>query len=114
MSIVDSINGTNWDNNPTFLHTPNLAPNGTQHTAVLSVRKDGIKAYVDGKLMARHPTNFGDVSLEQVWKLPGRNTLGLGFHNSQGMVLKVQLKEVTGKGAVPEGAPAQQVENGAF
>jgi len=98
MSILDSIGGKGWDKNPTFIHTPGLAPNGTQHVSVVCVRKTGVKTFVDGKLIAMRWTDYTDFSIERVWKLNAPHAIGIGFHNSQGRVDKLQIKEVTGKG----------------
>ncbi len=114
MSILDSYGEHSWDDNPTFVHTPGLAPNGTQHTSVVCVRKDCVKAYVDGKLLARFPNPYRQLTIENVWKLSATNAIGVAFHNSVGTISKIQIKEVTGKGQAIDAQKPPAENDGAF
>ena len=80
------------------------------HTSVVCVRKDGVKCYVDGKLIVKWNTNYTDMGTD-IWKLKNVNVLGLGAHNSHVRFEKIVIKEISGKGKVVEPG---QTEGGAF
>ncbi len=114
ISLFDVIDGTDRDHNPTTLLTPSLVTNGKLHTSVVCVRKSGLKAYFDGRLINTFPTDYSNLSIEGAWKLPTPAAIGVGFHVSSGVFEKIQIKEVTGKGKVLEPQKEKGVENGAF
>jgi hypothetical protein len=101
-SLFDTIGAEGRDANPTLLHTPGLVTNGTQHTSVICVRKDRIKAYVDGKLICCRITDFADMNIEENWKLALPQIIGIGFHNCSGLIHSIQIKDVTGQGKTVE------------
>jgi hypothetical protein len=70
---------------------------GERHISVVKVRKDAIEAYLDGKLLNRHPTNGSDLSLVRDWDLRGR-PLGIGSFQNAVVFHAIEILEITGKG----------------
>ncbi|HVR84326.1 MAG TPA: protein kinase, partial [Planctomycetota bacterium] len=71
---------------------------GKTYVSIVEVRKDGLKAYVDGVLMCHWKTNYGDMSLNRVWQVRDSAALGLGTFVSPTLFHKVEIREVTGRG----------------
>lgn len=94
----DVVNGAGRDSNPTSLIAPGFVTNGVRHTSVVCVRKSGVKAYIDGRLACSFPTSYENVSIEQSWSLPGKDAVGVGFHNCAGTFHRIQIKPITGTG----------------
>lgn len=72
--------------------------NGQSYTVLVEVRKDGLKAYLNGSLLTQHKTDYSDLTLPQYWALRGKNMLGVGSHESPTMFHKVEVKELNVKG----------------
>ncbi len=68
-----------------------------RRVSVIQVRKDSIAAYIDGKLVVRHATNFSDLSSPGGWDI-GNNALGLGTTFSGTVFHAVEVIEVSGEG----------------
>ncbi|MCY3019047.1 MAG: ribosomal protein L7/L12 [Planctomycetota bacterium] len=81
--------------------------NGRRYKATIQVRNDGLKALVDGQLLAQWPTNYGDMSRWRGWDLRDNRLLGLGTWESPTVFHAIEVLEVTGKGrAIRAEAPA--------
>ena len=99
------IKGEWADQNPTTVRESNSLINGKSYTVVIQVRKNGLWAYLDGKLKARWETDYSDVGGDTNWNLPGNDTLGLGTYESPTDFWRVDLLEVTGKGRLAANKP---------
>ena len=78
---------------------PGVVNTGERVTSVVCVRKDGLRAYINGKLMANWPTRFSDMGIEKAWQLPSLQLIGVGAMNSDTTFHKIELKEIAGTGA---------------
>ena len=75
-----------------------------QTTSVLAVRKTGVRAYLDGKLISEWATDFSDASLdEHYWNMPDKRLLGLAAHKNNVVFYRIELLELTGKGKPTRG-----------
>lgn len=75
---------------------------GEHYVSVVKVRKDGVQAFLNGKEVTSHKTDYRGVSLLGELKLSRADTLGLEF--PPGMeVDAVSVTEVTGSGRVLRG-----------
>jgi len=79
--------------------------NGKTYTSLVQVRKDGVKAFVNGKLMSQHKTNYKDMGLTASWIVPDTRALGVGSQGSPTVFRSIQVLEVTGKGKVLRDLP---------
>ncbi len=86
-----------FEGNATTTRQPGVFKNGQRYRVVLQVRKDGVTAMIDGKVVVRYKTNYSDLSLPQAGKLPD-DALGLGTHESATTFHSIELLEVTGSG----------------
>jgi hypothetical protein len=68
------------------------------YVSVVEVRKDGLKATVNGVLVCQWKTNYGDMSLDKVWQVHDNSALGLGTFCSPTAFQKIEIREVTGRG----------------
>jgi len=96
----ETIKGARVDKNPASVNRPGCIQSGRTYTAIVSVRKDGVKAYLDGALIAQCRTDYTDVSLEPAWKLRSPELLGLATYGSPTVFERAELLEVTGKGRI--------------
>ncbi len=90
------INGNNLNENPT--KKPGPLTNRQKYTSVVKVRRDGIQAFLDDKLVDEWKTDYTDMSLFPGWNLHNPTTLGLGTWASSTVFLSVTVIEITGKG----------------
>ena len=72
--------------------------NGRNYTSILQVRRGGVKAYVDDRLVTHLNTDFSDATLHPLWDLPDHKLLGVGSWSSSIAFQKIELLEITGKG----------------
>ena len=86
--------------------------NGQRYTSLVQVRKDSVSTFIDGVLVARHPTDYSDLSVPPEWSLDGK-TLGLGttfclvtFHAIE--VLQAPATDLRAAAAVPAKADKSQ------
>ncbi len=70
---------------------------GGRHVSVVQVRKDSIAAFLDGKLVVRHPTDFSDLGIPREWSV-GEGALGLGTTFCTTVFHAVEVVEVSGTG----------------
>ncbi|MBI5821232.1 MAG: hypothetical protein HZA88_19860 [Verrucomicrobia bacterium] len=84
--------------NRTTIRSENCLRNGQTYTSVLAVRKNGVQAYLDGKLISKWVTDFNDASLDRYWAMPDSRLMGLITHKSLVVFQKIELLEITGKG----------------
>jgi len=74
--------------------------------SVIQVRKDGLTAYLDGKLLTHWKTDGTNLTLPWWTKLRSKNTLGLSTYSSPTIFHAANLYEVTGQGKAVDVAPA--------
>jgi len=77
---------------------PNGIVNGKVQTTLIQVRKDGLKAFLDGKLIKELKNPYSDLSVHGQLRMRTDNILGVGSYNSSTTFHKIELVEVTGKG----------------
>jgi serine/threonine protein kinase len=97
-----TINGAWADSNPTTRHGTNCLDNGQVYTVVVQVRKDGVHAYVNGRLKSSWKTDYRDMGSDENWGLPDSRFLGLGTYESPAEFRRIDLLEVTGHGRALE------------
>jgi concanavalin A-like lectin/glucanase superfamily protein len=91
--------GKGAQENATGRSVPNLLQTGRKFTSLVQVRRDGLKAYIDGQLMAEWKTDSSDLGIYDSWKLRNGSLIGLGAIESRFVFHRAQLLEVTGKGS---------------
>ncbi len=100
--FFDTIDGRMRNEHGATLHTPGVITTGQRVTSVVSVRKDGLRAYVNGRLMAVWRTRFSDMNIEKAWQLPSLKLIGVGAANADVTFHTIELKEITGTGSTYE------------
>ena len=86
--------------NSTTRHDSNCLDNSRLYTVVLQVRKNGLSAYLDGKLKSSWKTDYRDMGTDTNWGLPDPRFIGLGTYESPTEFRRIELLEVSGKGAL--------------
>ncbi|HVE41922.1 MAG TPA: hypothetical protein VNM14_18655 [Planctomycetota bacterium] len=78
---------------------PGALTNNRTYTSLVQVRKDGVKGFVDGKLIKEYKTSsYEEMTPNGVFAIRSTTILGLGSWYSGVAYHKVELVEVTGKG----------------
>jgi len=90
------IDGKAMPENPTGVKS-SLQANHT-YVSLVSVRKNGVKAYLDGQLVSQWTTDFRDMSLFPDSKLRGTDVLGVWTAAATTTFHKVEVREVSGPG----------------
>jgi hypothetical protein len=94
------VNGRNGASNKTKVAVlAEEKPKGRMHDSVVQIRKNYVAAYVDGRLVSRHETNFSDMSIYSGTAIGG-GALGLATWNTPTTFSLVEVTEVTGTGHV--------------
>jgi len=68
---------------------------GVRHVSVVQVRKDGIRATVDGELVIEWKTDYHDLGRLEEWSMGGNDRLGLGTWNKPTHFHKAELVDRT-------------------
>jgi hypothetical protein len=76
------------------------------YTSLVEVRNDGLKAYLNGEMVAQYKTDYKDMDIIPHWKLPDPMLLGVGSWLTAMVIEKLEVREVTGKGTFTRGAPS--------
>jgi hypothetical protein len=71
---------------------------GKRYTSIVQVRRDGLKAFLNGKLASQWKTDYVDISFHKEWRTRDPKLLGLGTMNSDYVFYRIQVLEVNGKG----------------
>ena len=73
---------------------------GRRYTALVQVRKDSVRAYLDGEILTQLATDYTNLSMRKSeWNLADKQgQLGLGSNLSEVVFHSAQVREVTGKG----------------
>jgi hypothetical protein len=72
-----------------------------RYVSLVKVRKTGVEAFLNGKLVSKWNTDFSDAEPAGFWALRNRKCLGVGAGSSKVSLHAVEVREVTGKG-VPQ------------
>jgi serine/threonine-protein kinase len=112
-SGFESINGRIIANGPTARRFPHLEL-GRRYTVLVEVRKQGLKAWLDGELVAQWATDYHDMSPFRVWKFKDDALLGVGCSLSKVVFHEIEVREVTGKGQFTRGAAKASAVDDAF
>jgi serine/threonine-protein kinase len=72
--------------------------NGRRYTSTVQVRPDGIRAYLDGRMVLRWITDYSDLRIHDAWRLRDEALLGLGSFKSITAFHAIEVLEVDGKG----------------
>ncbi|HYE97830.1 MAG TPA: serine/threonine-protein kinase, partial [Planctomycetota bacterium] len=91
--------------NPTTQRRPGGLQNGRRTTALVQVRRGGVRAYVDQQLVAEW-ADLRSIEPDPAWRLPSRARLGLGSQESATVFHAAHLLEVTGRGTPGRGPTA--------
>jgi hypothetical protein len=100
------ISGMTCDENLTSVPMPRNLENGRRYVSLVEVRKEGAKAFLDGKYITEWETDYQDMDMPPVWKMRDPTLLGLGSSASPTVFHRVEVREVTGKGPFTRAAPA--------
>ncbi|MCY3023194.1 MAG: PA14 domain-containing protein [Planctomycetota bacterium] len=110
MAGFEDIGDKRCDMNGSGACSPGWVTTGQRHTSVVQVRKDGLRAFLDGKLVSQWKTDYADMSTWREFKLRKTGVLGLATYEAEYCFHSAQLLEVTGKGTRGGGtAPATVV-----
>jgi tRNA A-37 threonylcarbamoyl transferase component Bud32 len=69
-----------------------------EYVVVVEVRKGGVKASCNGQPVSSLD-GYNDVTMNKDWKLPDPAALGLGTWDGGAAIKRLEIREVTGKGA---------------
>ncbi len=96
------INGKSAGENPSgVLLKPDLEI-GRHYTSLVQVRKDGVKSFLDGRLITEWKTDYQDMTMFNSRRLRDDQLLGIG--DTDGAVFhRIEVREVTGKGTFTRG-----------
>lgn len=96
----EMVKGRSANNNPLTVWTPHCLGNNRVYASVLQVRKSGVRAFLDGRLMNEWKTDFNDASRQKLWRLPNECALGLVSDRVATTFHSVDVMEIAGKGKV--------------
>jgi WD40 repeat protein/serine/threonine protein kinase len=72
--------------------------NDVVYTAMIQVRANGAKMFLNGKPVLSWATDYTDIGLNPAWKLRNTLRLGVGSDESETIFHRMELLEITGKG----------------
>jgi hypothetical protein len=96
---IDSIDGKGVSENPTCVRVKTEL--GRKYTSIVQVRNDGIKAFLDNKLVAEWRTDYHDMSLKKHWVLRDDRHLGFGSLGTSVIFHSLELLPVSVPRATP-------------
>ncbi|MCX6900551.1 MAG: hypothetical protein NT105_17870 [Verrucomicrobia bacterium] len=94
------INGAKANSNPTTVLNRECLKNDQRYVSVVSVRRDGVKAYLGSKLISQRKTDYKDLGVGAPWNMRDNRLLGLGSRSSPMIFYRIELVEVAGKGKI--------------
>jgi hypothetical protein len=77
---------------------PSGVVNGKTHTSLVQVRKDGVKGFLDGKLIKELKDPYADLGPHDGLRLRKDSLLGVGSYRSPTTFLKIEVTEISGRG----------------
>ncbi len=96
--------------NPTSARSARALENDRPYTAIVQVRKEGVKATLDGQVVAELKTDGSNLSLDACWALRAPVPMGLCSNESPTEFHSVDLLEVNGRGRRPLPVPASPLK----
>jgi tetratricopeptide (TPR) repeat protein len=91
------LDGKFADNNDTTTRRESLKP-GKSATIVISVRKDGVAATLDGKPLVDYKGPMSRLTAQGDMRMPNPKTLFIGSYDTKFVFSKIQLTPVSGEG----------------
>jgi len=95
-----NINDVMANKNPTGVMNTACLKNKNRYTSLVSVRRDGVKAYLNNKLISQWKTDYKDFAMGGPWTMPDTRLLGLCSRSSSTTFYTIELIQVAGKGRV--------------
>jgi hypothetical protein len=92
------LKGTGIGSNKTSVQKPAGIKDNHRYTSLVRVRKNGVEALVENKLMTKWETDYSDVAGGPWWALKNSKLLGLGTGSSKTTFHTIEVKEVGGSG----------------
>jgi hypothetical protein len=92
----EQVGGKVAKDNPTVM--PVAVSNGRRYTLTVEVRRDHVRALLDGKTICDWKTDLKDLTRYSVWKLGDTTFCGIGANGAKVTFHTVEMVEVTGKG----------------
>ena len=92
------LKGTGTGANKTTVKKPPGIKDNHRYTSLVRVRKNGVEALLDGRVMTKWDTDYSDVESAPWWALRDKSLLGLGTGSSKTEFHTIEVKEVTGSG----------------
>ena len=92
----EQVGGKIAKDNPTVV--PVAVSNGRRYTLTVEVRRDHVRAILDGKTLSEWKTDMKDLTRYSVWKLGDTTLCGIGANGAKVTFHAVEMVEVTGKG----------------
>jgi predicted Ser/Thr protein kinase len=86
--------------NPTSVQKPLIGEHGRRYVAVVQVRDDRLRMFVDGELVTDWPADYAGLSMNPQWALPDPSAMGLGTWASPTTFHRLEVRAVTGAGRV--------------
>jgi hypothetical protein len=94
----ERVYGQDFLKNPTSILNGPVLESGQPHVAVVQVRRDGLRTFVDGRLVRDYKTDYNELSMNPGWGLRDPQAIGLGVWASPTIFHRLEVLEVTGKG----------------
>lgn len=90
------------DGKPTTTTNPTMKSRsfelGRKYVSTVKIRKGAVSAYIDGELVARYETDFGNLTLHRYWMLRSNKHIGVGCLRGIVEFHRIEIVEVTGTG----------------
>jgi RNA polymerase sigma factor (sigma-70 family) len=83
----------------------NMLTNNRSYTTVVQVRRDGLRAYLDGHLMMTWRGDYESFAIEPFWEIGDPLALGVGSYDSAVEFEEIEVREITAPAAPNSGAP---------
>lgn len=96
-SCFSNVDKASWGN-PTDVDTNGLVVTGKRHRSVVSVRKDGLTASLDGRELSRIATDYRSLSPSPSFPGVDPGRVGVGTHRAAIRFHRIELVEITGRG----------------
>ena len=99
MFTFQYIKGFGAGPNKTTVRIEGLKDN-RRYTSLVKVRKTGVQAFLDGKLITKWDTDFSDVGGQGSWGLKNKKALGIASADCSVKFHSIEVREVTGRGTI--------------
>ena len=94
----DLIGGKACGDNKTAVRSKGFFETGRRYTSLVQVRKDVVRAYLNGKLLAEWKTDFKDLSMRNEYRLHNAKALGLADADTSVTFNAIAVIEWSGAG----------------